>query len=81
VADSSLLEDRRDKGRLYAQDGIIEFWIVNVPDRQVEVDTQPSGPAAAPAYAQQQVYRAGQSVPLKLDGVAVGAIAVDELFP
>lgn len=39
VADSSLDSDRADKGRIYARDGIVEYWIVNIPDRQVEVYT------------------------------------------
>jgi Uma2 family endonuclease len=81
VADSSLLDDRRDKARLYARDSIVEYWIVNVRDRQVEVYTQPSGPAAAPAYGDVRVYGPGQSVPLVLGGVAVGTDLVDELFP
>jgi len=81
VADSSLLDDRRDKGRLYAQDGIVEYWIVNIPERQVEVYTQPSGPGTSPGYSLRQVYGAGSSVPLVLGGVAVGAVAVDDLLP
>jgi Uma2 family endonuclease len=81
VADSALLSDRQDKGRLYAQDGIVEYWIVNIPDRRVEVYTQPSGPAPAPAYGHSQTYGPGQSVPLVLGGAAVGSIAVDDLLP
>src|SRR5437764_10636552 len=50
VADSSLLRDQRDKTRIYARAGIICYWIINIPDRRVEVYTQPSGPAAVPAY-------------------------------
>jgi Uma2 family endonuclease len=81
VADSSLMDDRRDKGRLYARDGIPECWIVNVPERQLEVHTQPSGPVAAPAYGDVRVYGPGESVPLDLGGVNLGSIAVDDLFP
>jgi Uma2 family endonuclease len=81
VADSSLLDDRRDKARLYAEAGIVEYWIVNVPDRRVEVYTQPSGQAASPAYGTRQDYAVGQSVPLVLAGVTVGVIAVSDLFP
>jgi Uma2 family endonuclease len=81
VADSSLDIDQQDKARIYARAGIVQYWIVNIPDRQVEVYTQPSGPTAAPAYAQMQVYPPGSSVPLILDGVALGSVAVDELLP
>jgi len=80
VADSSLLEDRRDKGRLYAEDAIVEYWIVNLPERQIEVHTQPSGPTASPSYGNRHVYGPGTSVPLVLGGVTVGAIAVNEVL-
>jgi Uma2 family endonuclease len=82
VADSSLEIDRQDKARVYARAGIAEYWIVNVPDRQIEVYTQPSGPASsAPAYAHVQIFRPGSVVPLVLDGVTLGTIAVDDVLP
>src|SRR5262249_12944549 len=31
VADTSLLSDRRGKGKLYAEAGIKQFWLVNLP--------------------------------------------------
>ncbi len=43
VADSSLAFDLKVKTSLYAQAGIPEYWIVNIPERQVEVFRQPSG--------------------------------------
>lgn len=78
VSDSA---DRAIKGPMYARDGLVEYWIVNIPDRAVEVYTQPSGPAPAPGYATSRVYQADSSVPLALGGVALGTIPVDELFP
>jgi Uma2 family endonuclease len=41
VANSSLQKDRLLKGALYARAGIPEYWIVNVPDRLVEVYRSP----------------------------------------
>jgi Uma2 family endonuclease len=41
VADSSLEFDRTVKLPLYAEAGIRELWIVNLPDQQVEVYRQP----------------------------------------
>jgi Uma2 family endonuclease len=41
VADASLNEDRSIKAPLYAESGIIEYWIVNLIDRVVEVCRQP----------------------------------------
>ncbi len=81
VADSSLRDDRVDSARFYADARIPVYWIVNLVDRQVEVLTLPSGPCAAPAYAQQQVFLPGQAVPVVLDGVTVGHLAVNDLLP
>lgn len=79
VSASSLAHDRGDKARIYAQAGIPVYWVVNVVDKQIEVFTQPSGPTAAPAYAHQDVFPLGADVPVVLDGVTVGAIAVGEV--
>jgi hypothetical protein len=54
---------------------------VNLIDRQIEVYTQPSGPAVAPAYAQQNTYHDGDQVPVVLDGAQVATIAVRDLLP
>ena len=43
VADTSLDFDRNVKAPLYAQSGIAEYWIVNLPDRLIEVHREPSG--------------------------------------
>ena len=41
VADSSLNADRDGKGKLYATAGIVDYWIVNLIDRTVEVHREP----------------------------------------
>jgi Uma2 family endonuclease len=81
VADSSLAHDRDFKGGLYARDGIAVYWIVNIPERQVEVYTDPSGPDPNPRYRQRQDFRVGDSVPLILAGQQVGEIPVQDLLP
>jgi Uma2 family endonuclease len=81
VADASLARDRGWKKRLYAAARIPVYWIVNLVDRQVEVCTEPSGPCHRPDYSVTDVYRAGQSVPVVLDGHLVGQVAVEELLP
>jgi len=81
VADSSLLRDQRDKTRIYARASIPVYWIINLVDRRIEVFTQPSGPTAVPAYGAFQTYQAGDSVPLILDGVAVGSVSAVDLLP
>jgi Uma2 family endonuclease len=43
ISDTSLDFDRTDKLRIYARARIPVYWIVNLPDRCVEVYTQPRG--------------------------------------
>lgn len=84
VADTSLDEDRQRKGRIYATAGMACYWIVNLPDRQVEVYTEPESlrdQAGMMVYRRRQDYREGQQLPLVIEGQAVGTIAVGELLP
>lgn len=43
VADATLEKDRQLKSSLYANAGILEYWIVNLLDYQVEVYRKPLG--------------------------------------
>jgi len=60
VAESSLTVDRGKKLRLYASCAVPEYWIVNLPERCIEVYTGPS----PGAYAQVSRYEHGQSIRL-----------------
>ncbi|MCP4697654.1 MAG: Uma2 family endonuclease [Gammaproteobacteria bacterium] len=42
VADTSLSYDKKIKIPLYARHGVPEVWLINVPDRQVEIYLNPS---------------------------------------
>ncbi len=42
VSDTSLNKDRKRKAKSYAQAGIMEYWIVNLVDQQLEVHRQPT---------------------------------------
>lgn len=57
VSDSSLAIDR-EKAMDYAAAGIPEYWIVNIPDRVVEVHDQPAGGR----YARHRSLRSGERV-------------------
>lgn len=81
VSDSSLIADRRDKGRQYARAGIPVYWIVNVIDRQIEMYTNPDSSTQPPYHATVAVYAPGQDVPLVLDGQTVGTIPAADLLP
>jgi len=81
VADSSLRRDRTLKKRIYARAVLPVYWIVNLIDRQVEIYTQPSGPIETPDYQQCQIIAADGELPVVIDGVEVGRLAVKEILP
>jgi Uma2 family endonuclease len=76
VSATSVSVDRR-QANLYGGCGIPAYWIVNLVDRRVEVYTDP-GPAG---YASRTDYAPGQQVPVVIDGVRRGQIAVDDILP
>ena len=58
VADDSLENDREVKGPLYAENGIVEYWIVNLIDKCVEVYRQPR---ADGTYDEVRTLRGGET--------------------
>ena len=80
VADSSLAYDRGDKLTLYAAAKVPVYWIVNIPDRRLEVYTQPRG-GKVPTYRKCDLYAPGQDLPVAVAGKTLGAIPVSELLP
>lgn len=81
VANSSLDTDQIDKQLMYAMDGIVSYWIVNLPDRRVEVYTDPQPAADPPCYGTRSDFASGTAVPFVLDGATVGQIPVDAILP
>jgi hypothetical protein len=81
VSDSTLAQDREEKGKLYAQGRIPIYWIINLVNRQVEVYSRPSGPDPSPGYRRRDDYLINDSVPLILSGQEVAQVAVKSLLP
>ncbi len=81
VADTSLAWYRGGKRLAYARAGIAAYWIVNIPDGQIEVYTQPTGPADVPTYLVERTYRPEEQVPVIIEGRDIGTIAVRDLLP
>ncbi len=81
VADSTVERDRDVKGPIYARAGVPVYWIVNLPDRRVEVYRDPTGPAVEPAYRSRQDIGTDGHVPLVIDDQEVAHIPVQEMFP
>ena len=82
VADTTLARDRGSKLRSYARGGVVQYWIVNLVDRQIELYTDPNPVAEpTPLFATQAIYRPGDSIPFRLAGTTLGQIPVDRLLP
>lgn len=75
VSDSTLSKDRGRKLRAYARNGIPEYWVVNLMDRQVEVYRDPMGED----YLESRVLKGGDSV--FATGVDGRSIRVEDLLP
>ncbi len=80
VSESSLVQDRGFKQRLYARNKIAEYWIVNLQERIVEIYTQPRG-GRNPAYRSRVDYVTGSTVPVIVAGKTVGTIPASEILP
>jgi Uma2 family endonuclease len=74
VAESSLARDRGRKLSAYAKAGVPEYWIVNLEDRVVERYTAPAPELGR--YEQLQVLGPDQELPVVIDGLEHGRIAL-----
>ncbi len=81
AAESSYSLDRGKKWRRYASARIPVYWIVNIPQRQIEVYSDPIGRGPAAVYRQEAIFREGQSIPVVLGGQEIGRIAVIDVLP
>jgi Uma2 family endonuclease len=76
VSDTSLIQDRGVKKRSYARAGIPAYWIVNIPERTLEVYTDPFGED----YRSPTVYRPGHKAPVVLADAICAEFEVSSLF-
>lgn len=67
VADTTLERDRTVKGSLYANAGIPFYWIVNLPEMQLEVYSQP----AKDQYKLRRIYLPDEKVEIPPFGIEV----------
>jgi len=75
VADATVDHDRLRKGSLYARAGIQEFWLINLPDRCLEVYRVPTGEG----YQSTQRFLAGDIV--SPAAAPAASIPVDDILP
>jgi Uma2 family endonuclease len=76
ISDTSLEADRM-MALTYSASGIPVYWIINLGESQVEVYTAPT----KSGYGTRRDYKPGERIPVVLDGVEVGAIAVTDILP
>ena len=81
VSDTALTSDRGTKKRIYARAAVPIYWIVNLPDRCVEVFWDPTGPEEKPDYRGARAYGIEEKVPVILDGVEIGQVEVKAIMP
>ncbi|HEX8146155.1 MAG TPA: Uma2 family endonuclease [Pyrinomonadaceae bacterium] len=68
VADTTVVKDKTVKIPLYARAGIAEAWLVNIPEEQIEIYSNPSGNV----YQRVEVFGRGQEArPHTVEGLAV----------
>ncbi len=68
VADTTLQHDRNKKMPLYAKEGIIECWLVDLNEFQVEVYLNPT----VNGYTHKQIFESGQSlIPSQLPHIKI----------
>lgn len=81
VADTTLQRDRTSKKRVYARAGIPIYWIINLPERKIEVYTKPLSNAEEPDYQEKQEYSPTDTIPVILNNQIMHTILVETLFP
>ena len=75
VAHSSVEYDQKRKANKYAENGIADYWIVNIPQRQVEVYRN----IAEQRYSAATVHKPGEAIsPLAMPTASIG---VADLLP
>jgi len=82
VSDSTLRYDRQTKGSIYAAAQIADYWIVNLPDRQVEDYRRPIPDQTGEfefVYGDKQIFQVGDHLSPLARPQAM--ILVDDLLP
>jgi Uma2 family endonuclease len=74
VADASLRKDRLVKAEVYARAAVAEYWIVNLVDDLIEVQTEVAGSA----YVRRTPARPGESI--RLQSFPDAEIAVSDIL-
>lgn len=80
VSVTSLHDDLTTALEQYARARVPAYWVVDVPGRRILAHDEPRVVDGRGEYGRVEVYRAGQNLPLLLDGHEVARIPFDELL-
>jgi Uma2 family endonuclease len=80
VADTSYSIDRGKKWSQYAASKIPVYWIVNLPERRVEVYREPSGRGKPASYQSTAMYGPDDLMPVIVDGRELGRLKVCDIL-
>ena len=72
--------DRGTKLALYAENKVVQYWIIDIEKQCVEVYTDPRG-GKAPGYRSRAEYAPGADIPVVVAGRTVGTVPAAELLP
>ncbi len=79
VSDATLRRDKSFKKRLYAQAGIPVYWVINLPQSQCEVYSQPILDQSD--YQHHQVYHLSDTIPVIIEGEVIGELSARDILP
>jgi Uma2 family endonuclease len=74
VADTTLEKDRIVKSAIYAEAGIPEYWIVNLPENRLEIYSQIQGNQ----YQEISIFAPGEKVSLDIFGLEIN---ISDILP
>ncbi len=82
VSDSTLAFDRSVKAALYASAGIAEYWILNLPDRVLEVHREPAAMTDQPfGHHYRSITRLTEAEQITPLGAMAHSLRVSDLLP
>lgn len=81
VSDTTLQRDRTIKKQVYARAGISVYWIINLPEQQIEVYTSSFVDEESADYQRCTIYTSADSVPFDIGDQAIGTILVRDILP
>jgi len=82
IAETSLALDREHKSGLYARAGVADYWIINLPERVIEIYRQPAPASETPfGWRYQRAQRLAPGATISPLSAPEADIAVSDLLP